>query len=234
MSEKVIGILGGMGPEATVDLYRKIILNSGAKLDQDHFRIIVDSNPKIPSRDAAILEGGEDPTDAICKTAQNLEKAGADFIVIPCNAAHIFLRHVRRSVSIPILSIVEETVCALLDQFPELEKVGLLASTPVVNTGLYGDALQERGISAIVPSARAQQLLQEALFAIKAGDKSFGVKAQIQSVARELVARGAKAIILACTELPLVIGSKDIDVPVIDTTDVLAFAAIREARSASK
>ena len=230
MGEKVIGILGGMGPEATVDLFAKITLHSHARVDQDHFRIIVDSNPKIPSREAAILEGGEDPTSAMCETARNLEKAGADFLVIPCNTAHVFLSPVRQSVKIPILSIVEETVHAVLDTFPDLEKAGLMGNTAILNAGLYSGAFDERGISTIVPTADAQQLLMEAIADIKAGDKGLRVKAQLQIVAGELVSRGAQVIILACTELPLVIGSKDIDVPIVDTTEVLALAAIREAR----
>ena len=234
MGEKVIGILGGMGTEATVDLYAKIALHSNAKVDQDHFHIIVDSNPKIPSRQAAILEGGEDPTSAMCETARNLEKAGADFLVIPCNTAHVFLSPVKQSVKIPILSIVEETVHAVLDQFPELEKVGLMGSTAIVSTGLYSGAFEEKGISTTVPTAGAQQLLVEAISAIKAGDKGSRVKAQLQMVVGELVSRGAQVIILGCTELPLVIGSKDIDVPIVDTTEVLALAAIREARCEAK
>ena len=230
MTEKVIGILGGMGPEATVDLYAKIALHSNAKVDQDHFHIIVDSNPKIPSRQAAILEGGEDPTSAMCETARNLERAGADFIVIPCNAAHIFLSCVRQSVGVPILSIVEETVRAVVEQFPGLERVGLMASTAVVNTDLYSDVFEERGFTTIVPTAGAQQLLMEAISGIKAGDKGSTVKAQLHTVSEELVSKGAQVIILACTELPLVIGSEGIDVPIVDTTEVLALAVIREAR----
>jgi len=85
MTEKIIGILGGMGPEATIDLFYKIIKFTPAKKDQDHLRIIIDNNPKIPDRTAAILGKGEDPIPALRETAKNLEKAGADFIIIPCN-----------------------------------------------------------------------------------------------------------------------------------------------------
>ena len=95
--EKTVGILGGMGPEATADLYLHITRNTTAQTDQDHLHVIVDSNPKIPSRQAAVLDGGEEPTAAMCATARNLQQAGADFLVIPCNAAHIYLQPVRES-----------------------------------------------------------------------------------------------------------------------------------------
>ena len=229
-SERVIGILGGMGPEATIDLYAKITQHTDAEVDQDHLHVIVDSNPKIPSRQAAILEGGEDPTSALCETARNLERAGADFLVIPCNSAHVFLSPVRQSVNIPVLSMVEETANAVRDRFPELRTVGLMAATAIVNTRLYARAFDEGGISTVVPTADEQRLVMDAIFSVKAGDKGGRIKAQLQTVAEELVSRGAQAIILACTELPLVIGPSDIEVPVVDATEVLALAAIREAR----
>ncbi|GAH53208.1 unnamed protein product, partial [marine sediment metagenome] len=109
MPEKIIGILGGMGPEATVDLFHKIIKFTPAKKDQDHFRIIIDNNPKIPDRTAAILGKGEDPLPALQETARNLEKAGVDFIIIPCNTAHYFLPQIQKSVNIPVLNMIEET-----------------------------------------------------------------------------------------------------------------------------
>ena len=222
--------MGGMGPEATIDLYAKITQHTDAEVDQDHLRVIVDSNPKIPSRQAAILEGGEDPTSALCETARNLERAGADFLVIPCNSAHVFLSPVRQSVNIPVLSMVEETANAVRDRFPELRTVGLMAATAIMDTRLYARAFDEGGISTVVPTADEQRLVMDAIFSVKAGDKGGRIKAQLQTVAEELVSRGAQAIILACTELPLVIGPSDIEVPVVDATEVLALAAIREAR----
>jgi aspartate racemase len=229
-SERVIGILGGMGPEATIDLYAKITQHTDAEVDQDHLHVIVDSNPKIPSRQAAILEGGEDPTGALCETARNLERAGADFLVIPCNSAHVFLSPIKQSVNIPVLSMVEETINAVRARLPELRTVGLMGATAIVKTRLYARAFDESGISTVVPTAGEQRLVMEAIFSIKAGNKGGRIKTQLQTVARELVSRGAQAIILACTELPLVLGSNDIEVPVVDATEVLALAAIREAR----
>jgi aspartate racemase len=127
MREKIIGIIGGMGPEATLDLYRRIIENTPARVDQDHIHVIIDSNPKIPDRTSAILSGGENPTTALCETARNLEKAGADFLIMPCNSAHMFLKEFQNCVKIPFLSIVDETIHTLLEAVPDVKCIGLLA-----------------------------------------------------------------------------------------------------------
>jgi len=137
MPEKIIGILGGMGPEATVDLFYKIIKLTPAEKDQEHLRIIIDNNPKIPDRTAAILGKGEDPLPALQETAQSLEKAGADFIIIPCNTAYYFLSSIQESVKIPILNMIEETAKETRKKIPPIKKVGLLASVGVYETKIY-------------------------------------------------------------------------------------------------
>src|SRR4030042_3354613 len=137
MPEKIIGILGGMGPEATIDLFYKIIKSTPAEKDQDHLRIIIDNNPKIPDRTAAILGKAEDPLPALQETAQNLEKAGADFIIIPCNTAHYFLSSIQESVNIPVLNMLEETAKETKKRIPQIKKVGLLASIGVYKSEIY-------------------------------------------------------------------------------------------------
>lgn len=230
MREKVIGILGGMGPEATLDLYRRIIAHTPAKTDQEHLHVIIDSNPKIPSRNLAVLHGGEDPTQALCATARNLEKAGADFIIMPCNSAHIFLPAIRESVQIPILSIVDATLQALLAQAPQTRKVGLLSTPAVAVRRIYADPLLALGIETLVPDAAGQEEVYGVIEAVKAGDKSAAVTARLKAQAEILIRKGAEAIFLACTELPLVLTAADLDVPVLDTLETLAAAAVREAR----
>jgi aspartate racemase len=221
-----------MGPEATADLYLRITQNTTAQTDQDHLHIIVDSNAKIPSRQAAVLEGGEKPTAAMCETARNLQQAGADFLVIPCNAAHIFLQPVIESVTIPILSIIDETVRAVVNQVPGIAKVGLLASTAIVKTGVYADAFARKGIDTLVPAPEDQQAVLNAIFAIKAGNKSKEVRDSLHRVVSALIRQGAEAIVLACTELPLVLSHEDFPTPVVNPTEELARAAVREATGA--
>ena len=231
MKERVIGILGGQGPEATLDLFRRIIENTPAKTDQEHFRTVIDCNPKGPNPNSAITRGTADPTPTLCATARNLEKAGADFIIIPCNTVHIFPDAIQASVSIPIYSIVDETVDVLLAQVPQISQVGLLASPAVVAKGLYAKKLGAKGVGTITPHEEGIQLVHDVIFAVKAGDKGPRVKAKLLKAANDLISRGAGAIILGCTELPLVLGPGDLSVPAIDTLEVLALAAVREVQA---
>lgn len=230
MAEKIVGILGGMGPEATVDLFQKIVAATPAKTDQEHLRIIIDNNPKIPNRQAAVLEGGDDPTPTLVSTARNLEKAGADFLVMPCNAAHLFYKAVAEAVRIPVLHIADETVAEALSRFPELESVGILASTATIQLRLYHDRFESKGIAALSPSQEEQEKVQAAIFSVKAGDKGPAVREAVREVGESLIARGAQLLVTACTELPLVLQDGDASVPVLDPTLCLALAAVRFAR----
>jgi aspartate racemase len=231
MPEKVIGILGGQGPEATLDLYRRIIQHTHARSDQEHFRTIIDCNPKTPNPNNAVTRGTQDPTRMLCATARNLERAGADFIVIPCNTVHIFLDAIRSSIHIPVYSIIDETIQTLLDEIPHAHRVALLASPAVVATRLYTDRLEAQGIETLLPDEAGEERVREVIFAVKSGDKGPAVKEKLMGVTSDLITRGAQAVILGCTELPLVLSPQDLSVPSIDTLDVLARAAVRLARS---
>ena len=138
MKEKTVGILGGMGPEATVDFMHRIINLTPAKDDNDHIRMLIDNNPKVPSRIKSIIEGkGEDPTPHLIEMAQQLENQGADFLVIPCNTAHYYYDKIVSHISIPVLNMVDLTVENIIVDLPEIKKVGLLASTAVLIINLY-------------------------------------------------------------------------------------------------
>ena len=230
MAEKTVGILGGMGPEATVDLFGKIVAATPATRDQEHLHIIVDDNAKIPSRQAKLLGNGEDPTPLLQSTARNLEMAGADFIVIPCNTAHLFFDRIVEAVQIPVLHIADETVDEVRRRFPGIRTVGVLASTATTRLRLYHDRLEARGLRAISPAEADQEILQSAIFSVKAGDKGPAVREKVHGVAERLAAQGAQALLTACTELPLVLRDGDAGVPVVDPTQVLAEAAVRFAR----
>ena len=230
MPEKIIGILGGMGPEATIDLFYKIIKFTPAEKDQEHLRIIIDNNPKISDRTAAILGKGEDPLPALRETAQNLEKAGADFIIIPCNTAHYFLSSIQESVKIPVLNMIEETVKETRKKIPQIKKVGLLASIGVYKTKIYHQHFKKYNIEVISPEAKDKEKVMKVIYAVKAGDLSEEVKKNIISVAQKLIDKGAEAIITGCTEIPLILKEGDVSVPIIDPTQVLAEAAVQKAK----
>jgi len=230
MAEKIIGILGGMGPEATIDLFYKIIKFTPAEKDQDHLRIIIDNNPKIPDRTAAILGKGEDPLPALRESAQNLEKAGADFIIIPCNTAHYFLPSIQESVKIPILNMIEETAKETQKKILSIKKVGLLASKGVYKAEIYNQYFKKYNIEVISPEEKDEKEVMEVIYAIKAGNLSKEVKKKILQIAQKLIDKGAEAIIAGCTEIPLILKEGDVSVPTIDPTQVLAKIAVQKAR----
>ena len=231
MPEKIIGILGGMGPEATIDLFYKIIKFTSAEKDQDHLRVIIDNNSKIPDRTAAILGKGEDPLPALKETAQNLEKAGADFIIIPCNTAHHFLPQIQESVSIPIINMIEETVKEVQKRIPYIKKVGLLASIGTYKTKIYHQHFKKFNIEVISPKEKSKEEVMKVIYAVKAGNLSDVIKKDILKIAQKLIDKGgAEAIIAGCTEIPLILKEGDVSVPIIDPTLILARIAVQKAR----
>ena len=230
MPEKIIGILGGMGPEATIDLFYKIIKLTPAEKDQDHLRIIIDNNPKIPDRSAAILGKGKDPLPALQETAKNLEKAGANFIIIPCNTAHYFLPSIQESVKIPVLNMIEETAKETQKRNSSIKKTGLLASIGTYKAEIYNKYFKKYNIEVISPEEKDKEEVMRVIYAVKAGNLSEEVKKSIISIAQKLIDKGAEAIIAGCTEIPLILKEENFSVPLIDPTQVLAKAAVKKAR----
>ena len=232
MNEQVIGVLGGMGPEATLAFYARLIENTQARRDQDHVRVLIDSNPRIPDRTEALLGNGESPVPLMTSGVEALQRAGADFIVIPCVSAHVFLDELRGRVRIPVLSIFDAAAEHVRQDLPGLRRIGLLATTGTVTAGLFQRRLVESGLNVIVPGEQDQPRLMAAIYGIKASrarDDRARVAADVRAVAERVVALGAEALVLGCTELPLVLGPGDITVPVIDSLVSLARAALRVA-----
>jgi len=227
--EKVVGILGGMGPYATIDMFRRIVDLTPARKDWEHLRIIVDNHPKIPSRSRAILYGETSPAPMMIETAANLARAGADFIVIPCNTAHHFLDEVKQGSPIPIVSIIEETRDYVMQRMPKVRCVGLLAGTVTASGTLYQDAFADRGVSVIAPAGDEQDRVEEVKEAIKLGDTGADVRATLIAAASKLAAAGAEALIIGCTELSIIAAQDDFPVPIYDSNDILAQAAVDTA-----
>lgn len=234
MSEKIIGILGGMGPEATIDLFTKIVKGTKVKKDQDHLRILIDNNPKIPDRTLAIQRKGPSPLIQLIRSAAVLEKAGADFIVIPCVTAHHFFEPLQKRVKTPILHLVEETVKYIQTRLKGIRKIGLIATTGTIQTGLFQKAFSHHVIELILPVPKVQKKwVMEAIYG-KKGIKVIGPsedsKCLILKASKSLIKQGAQAVIAGCTEVPLVLKKEDLSVPVIDTITILAKAAIVKAQ----
>jgi aspartate racemase len=228
-----IGILGGMGPAATVDLYKKIISYTPAERDQDHIRIFIDNNPQIPDRTDALNNGGADPVPFMLDSARKLENARVDFIIIPCNTAHAFVPRFANELHIPILSMVEVCVDYVLAQHSGIKKVGLLATTGTVSSNIYADEFKKHDVSVITPGKEFQQdKVMAAIYGengIKAGNTSGLPHALLVEAARQLEQEGAEVILMACTEIPLALHADDIQIPLLDPTDLLAQAAVKKA-----
>jgi len=232
VTEKTIGILGGMGPEATLDCFAKIIKNTPAKKDQEHLRVIVDSNPKIPDRPAAIIGKGESPVPALIQGCHFLQLAGADFIIIPCVTAHFFLEEIRREVRLPILSILDVVTETIEREHPQITTVGLLAISATVNSGLFQKRLAADNIQTLVPDETGQSTVMAAVADIKKTRPTHSraqITADLIATAEDLVSRGARGIVAGCTEIPLALKPEHLAVPYFDALTILARAAIFEA-----
>lgn len=229
MTHKTIGVLGGMGPWATLDFFEKLLRLTPAKTDQEHLRVIIDNNPKIPDRSPAILGTGEDPTPALVAGARTLQQAGADVIVIPCNTAHYFYERVQNAVSIPVLHIMEEVAATAREEVPTARVLGILATAAAVSSGLYARACARRGIEVVNPDPSGQQVVNRAIYAVKGGQMGPEITAGLKKIADGLVGRGAQALVLGCTELPFVLKPQDVRVPLLDSNQILARAAVRFA-----
>jgi aspartate racemase len=228
MSERIIGILGGMGPEATVELLRRLLAATPAECDQDHIHVLIDNNPKIPDRTAAILKGGESPLPMMIEGARTLERAGAHVLVIPCNTAHHWLADLQKAASIPIIDMINETASLIAAHRLPLREIGLLATAGTLHTGLYQNALRKEGVEVLTPSTKEEHQIMDAIHRIKAGDHT--VKDDVVAVAHHLMDEGAEGIILGCTELSLVVEEGDLSCPLFDPLSILARLAVQRAR----
>ena len=232
-AEKTVGVIGGMGPEATVELMRRIVAATPAADDVDHIHIIVDNNPKIPSRIKALIEGGgEDPAPVMAAMARGLETAGADLLAIPCNTAHWYLGAVRAAVSIPVLDMIDLTVCRLARLVPKPQQIGMLASPAVRLTGLFDRRCADEGIVVLYPEPAEDAAILALIRAIKAGQVTDELLRRYDDAVTALEACGAGAHLVACTELSFMAPPRTTRVPVFDSLDCLVEAVITEVKGA--
>ena len=225
---KEIGIIGGIGPAATICFEQLIVKRTVADRDQDYIPMATLNDTRIPDRTEAILHGGADPRPEMKKSAKLLEDAGADFLIMACNTAHYFYDSVCEEISIPVLHMPRETAKCLLEK--GVKKAGILATDGTCLSGVYGDALAEAGIEALYPSEEKQKVIMSLIYDyIKAGRVDFPDH-YITEVISEMQEKGAEVLILGCTELPIVFDKMTgLPIPAIDHTDVLAKAAVRFA-----
>lgn len=219
---KIPGIIGGMGPEATVDFMTKIMCKTKASCDQDHIHMLINHNPRIPNRHDAI---SGDPTvvgNILADIGLNLEQAGADFLLIVCNTAYAFQKHIEAACNIPLVSIIDEVLGELNNQWPDIERVGIMAAEGCLEAGLYQEALVSSGKTPILWSKEEVTLFMSLVYRIKAGDPLDEISPHMAQLAQSLYAKGAEAIIMGCTEIPLVLKGDILPIPLLCSTDILA------------
>lgn len=225
---KTIGILGGMGPLATVFLYNKIVKRTKAEKDQDHIHIIIDSNTKIPDRTNNIIGDGEDPVFEMVSSAQMLEKAGADFIIMPCNTAHYFYDKIAQSIGIKLVNMLDETVKNIAIKYGCNKKVGLLATDGTNKSGIYEKYFDSIGSTLIKPIKTQKYVMDFIYNGIKKGDFNFAADGLLEA-ANEVKAKGAELILLGCTELSVANDIYSFEGNFVDPMDILALKAIELA-----
>jgi aspartate racemase len=222
--KKTIGILGGMGPMATADLFKKIINCTAASKDSEHIHVYIDSNTDIPDRTDAILHGGKDPLPEMVGSAIRLECMGADFLLIPCNTAHYFYDKICAMVHIPVLNMLEETAREVKRQ--NISCVGLLATDGTIESGVYDRVFESYGIRVLHPGTLGQQNVMDLIYkGVKAGKQDINLNG-FYGALDELKQKGAETLILGCTELPIAFSMYNIQYKNIDPTAVLARSAV--------
>jgi len=223
----ILGIFGGMGPEATADLYHQIVRLTPAETDQEHIPTLIYSLPQVPDRMASIRNQDLTIIPYLVEGVTRLEDAGASFIVIPCNTVHYFYDYMQDAVSIPIIHMIRETVNEVKQQYPDLKKVGLLATTGTLESRLYENELVKNGYQVIIPDDSVEtEMVMKAVFGIKAGSDKQTNEDLLAQAGNHIVKKGAELIVLGCTEIPLAFNPTRVDVPVVNATQVLARRAI--------
>jgi aspartate racemase len=220
----LIGVLGGMGPLATIDFMRKVLGATPADADQDHVPVIVSSIPQVPDRTAAFRGEGASPLVAMIDSGRRLVRAGASLVVIPCNTAHLWFDEIQRALGLPMLHLVDAALEDAAASVGAGATIGLLCTDATLASGLYVNRTPQ--VQWALPTAHEMiDWVMPGIRAVKAGELDRGGEL-LAAAAQALVRRGAKALVLGCTEVPLVLNASNTPVPVIDATASLARRAV--------
>ena len=231
MSEPLLGVLGGMGPLASAHFMLRLTMLTPADRDQDHIPAILWSDPRVPDRTRGKLEGGADPLPWLLRGIRGLRAAGCGAIAIPCNTAHGWHDDLAAE-GLPILHIVDAAAAELRKRAPA-GAIGVMGTAATLGMRLYQNRLESQGWTCLVPSeAEMQTRVSPAIRLVKANRVQDAYE-PLAAVVASLAARGARAVVLGCTEIPLGIQAgpwQSLPVPLIDTIDALALAAIAWAK----
>jgi len=229
MQKKVGGVLGGLGPEATIDFMSKVIartitINKARNrtvVDQDHIRMLVDHNPTVPNRHDAIRGNGQDVGAHLADMAKRLENANADFLVMVCNTAHAFQDDIEQAIQIPFISIIDEVINELKNTQRKGIKVGVMATQGCLEAELYQQSLTDAGYQTVIWSDAELADFMDIMYRIKSGDTSKQVQQDTLASANVLIEKDAEVLIAGCTEIPLVLHQDALSVPLLSSTDIM-------------
>ncbi len=224
---KMLGVLGGMGPLASAHFMTRLTLLTPALRDQDHIPTILWSDPRIPDRTRTHVPGAEDPLPWMLRGIAGLRRAGVGAIVIACNTAHGWYEPIRNAAGVPVLHIVDAANAELRHNAAAPGPVGILATEATLAMRLYQDGMEAQGWRCLVPPSRAMQELVNPAIAMVKANRVAEAYPLIAACVERLVAEGAVAIIVGCTEIPLAMAAGPAPaVPIVDSTDALAKSAI--------
>ena len=218
---KVLGVLGGMGPAATVAFLARVQALTPTEGDADHIRVLMDMNPQVPDRNRT-----PDQAEAVLgEMAARLRDAGAEVLAMPCNTAHAQGAGIRAA-GLPFIDMIAETTAAVVAT--GARRAGILA-TPG-GEALYTAALTAAGIEPVVLDGADRETFMARVYGVKAGDMGEAARTRMAQLAAALVARGAEVVIAGCTEVPLLLSAAEVTVPLVDSAEVLAGACVRACR----
>lgn len=224
MTRKTIGVLGGMGPSATLELFERIINNTVAHSDQEHVSLIIINDPGIPDRTNYILGKGPSPIPKLNENLTKLKKAGADAVVIPCMTAHTFIDELQDECHLPIINAIDLVNSKVKKSYSQVKKIGIMATTGSVTSRVFNRFVQTE---LVYPTNAMQNVLMDSIYDIKAGKNLNEVRELLKPVVQELIINGAEAIVAGCTELSLVLNENDAKIPILDPINMLAEKVVK-------
>lgn len=221
----IVGVLGGMGPLATIDFLNKVLASTPAETDQEHVPVIACSIPQVPDRTQAFCGVGPSPLGAMIANAMRLKAGGAGLLVIACNTAHLWFEEVEDAVGLPMINLVDVAIEEAVALAGPQGRIGLLGTEATLASGLYMNRATRAPAQAVhwlLPTATEMlNFVMPGIAAVKAGDLAAG-ESLLAAAAAALQARGATAVILGCTEIPVVLTDRNAPLPLVDATAALA------------
>jgi aspartate racemase len=223
--KKKVGIIGGMGPEATLNFFRKIIEFTDAKSDQEHVNMIIDNNTNIQDRSVFILKGEPSPKEELIGTAKKLQNYGAEIIAMPCNTAHFFYEDIKSSIDIPIINMIEETANHILKEKKNKEII-LLSTEGTYKSKIYEKVFKRKDLDLIIPSKNHQKKIMDLIYKVKKNEKINYSK--VNEILKQIKVSD-EIFLLGCTELPIIFQNQKISEEYIDTVEILAKEVVLKA-----